>query len=90
MGGVMVLLFGTIASLGVKTMIDGKVDLMAPRNLVIASVILTCGIGGFTVKLGDHELAGVGLVSIVAIVLNLLLPRERREVTDEAAETPPL
>ncbi|WP_333583843.1 uracil-xanthine permease family protein, partial [Rivihabitans pingtungensis] len=45
MGGIMVLLFGTIASIGLKTLIEAKVDLMAPRNLVIVSVVLTAGIG---------------------------------------------
>lgn len=77
MGGIMVLLFGTIASVGLKTLIDAKVDLMAPRNLVIVSVVLTCGIGGLTLKLGDFSLAGVGLVSILAILLNLILPPAR-------------
>ncbi|GAA5785905.1 uracil permease [Chitiniphilus shinanonensis] len=77
MGGIMVLLFGTIASIGLKTLIDAKVDLMAPRNLVIVAVVLTCGIGGLTLKLGDFSLAGVGLVSVLAIVLNLILPADK-------------
>ena len=45
MGGIMVLLFGTIAGIGLKTLIEAKVDHMAPRNLVIVSVVLTAGIG---------------------------------------------
>ncbi len=73
MGGIMVLLFGTIASIGLKTIIDGKVDLSIPKNLVIVSVVLTCGIGGLTLKIGAFSLVGVGLVSILAIILNLLL-----------------
>lgn len=77
MGGIMVLLFGTIASIGLKTLIDAKVDLMKPKNLVIISVILTCGVGGLTLKLGALSLAGVGLVSILAIVLNLILPEKK-------------
>ncbi|WP_028455745.1 uracil-xanthine permease family protein [Chitinilyticum litopenaei] len=77
MGGIMVLLFGTIASIGLKTLIDARVDLMAPRNLVIVSVILTCGIGGLMFKAGNFSLAGVGLVSLLAIALNLLLPADR-------------
>ncbi|GGP24754.1 uracil-xanthine permease family protein [Silvimonas amylolytica] len=78
MGGIMVLLFGTIASIGLKTLIDAKVDLMSPRNLVIVAVILTCGIGGLTLKLGALNLAGVGLVSILAIILNLILPQDKQ------------
>ncbi|GGY27247.1 uracil-xanthine permease family protein [Paludibacterium paludis] len=75
MGGIMVLLFGTIASIGLKTLIEARVDLMEPRNLVIISVVLTAGIGGLEVKIGSFGLAGVGLCSILAIVLNLILPR---------------
>lgn len=76
MGGIMVLLFGTIAGIGLKTMLDAKVDLMEPRNLVIVAVVLTCGIGGLTLKFGAFALTGVGLVSLFAILLNLILPEK--------------
>lgn len=75
MGGIMVLLFGTIASIGLKTLIEAKVDLMAPRNLVIVSVVLTAGIGALELKFGSFSLVGVGLCSILAIILNLILPK---------------
>jgi len=75
MGGIMVLLFGTIASIGLKTLIESKVDLMAPRNLVIVSVVLTSGIGALELKFGSFSLVGVGLCSILAILLNLILPK---------------
>ena len=81
MGGIMVLLFGTIASIGLKTLIDAKVDLMEPRNLVIVSVVLTCGIGGLMIEVGDFSLAGVGLVSVLAMILNGVLPKTRKEST---------
>ncbi|AVY94263.1 uracil-xanthine permease family protein [Microvirgula aerodenitrificans] len=74
MGGIMVLLFGTIASIGLKTLIESKVDLMAPKNLVIVSVVLTCGIGALELKLGSFTLVGVGLCSVLAILLNWILP----------------
>ena len=74
MGGIMLLLFGTIASLGVKTLIDSKVDLMLPKNLVIVSSVLTTGIGGMVIKIGTLSFAGVGLCAILAIILNILLP----------------
>ena len=74
MGGVMLLLFGTIASLGLKTLIDAKVDLMRPKNLVIASSTLTVGLGGMVVKIGDVALAGVGLCALLAMILNAVLP----------------
>jgi uracil permease len=76
MGGIMVLLFGTIASLGLKTLIEAKVDLMQPRNLVIISVVLTAGIGALELKIGSFSLVGVGLCSVLAIILNLVLPSE--------------
>lgn len=74
MGGIMVLLFGTIASIGLKTLIESKVDLMEPRNLVIISVVLTAGIGALELKIGSFSLVGVGLCSVLAIALNLILP----------------
>lgn len=74
MGGIMILLFGTIASLGLKTLIDAKVDLMQPKNLVIVSSVLTTGVGGMIIKFGTLSFAGVGLCAILAILLNWILP----------------
>ncbi|MCS4534098.1 uracil-xanthine permease family protein [Neisseria montereyensis] len=76
MGGIMILLFGTIASLGLKTLIDAHVDLMKPKNLVIVSSVLTTGVGGMVIKFGSISFAGVGLCAILAIILNRLLPDE--------------
>ncbi|WP_066567057.1 uracil-xanthine permease family protein [Snodgrassella sp. CFCC 13594] len=81
MGGIMILLFGTIASLGLKTLIDAKVDLMVPKNLVIVSSVLTVGVGGMVVKFGTMAFAGVGLCALLAILLNLVLPN-RNPQTD--------
>ncbi|MBR6877422.1 MAG: uracil-xanthine permease [Neisseriaceae bacterium] len=74
MGGVMILLFGTIASLGLKTLIEAQVNLMCPKNLVIVSSVLTVGIGGMLIKLGTMAFSGVGLCALLAIVLNAILP----------------
>ncbi|WP_371807129.1 uracil-xanthine permease family protein [Snodgrassella communis] len=81
MGGIMLLLFGTIASLGLKTLIDARVDLMEPRNLVIVSSVLVVGVGGMVVKIGTMAFAGVGLCALLAIVLNLLLPSKSSSQT---------
>jgi len=76
MGGIMLLLFGSIASIGLKTVMEGKVDLGDPRNLCIISVVLVTGIGGLAVNFSDSfGLSGVSLCGILAILLNLLLPR---------------
>ena len=79
MGGIMILLFGTIASLGLKTLIDGQVDLMKPKNLVIVSSVLTVGVGGMVVKFGSMAFAGVGLCALLALLLNWMLPEKVRE-----------
>ena len=78
MGGILCLLFGSIAAVGLNTMIRHKVDLGEARNLVIVSVTLVFGIGGVLVGSGtgpdDFGLKGIALCAVVAIALNLLLP----------------
>ena len=74
MGGIMVLLFGSIAGIGLKTIIDGRVDLMNPRNLCIVSVTLVTGIGGLGVTIGGFSLQGISLCGVLAVALNLILP----------------
>ncbi|WP_163130794.1 uracil-xanthine permease family protein [Agarivorans sp. Alg241-V36] len=78
MGGIMCLLFGAIAAIGLNTLINKQVDLSIPRNLVIVSVTLVFGIGGMAVGVGEFTLKGVGLCGIVAIILNLVLPQEEK------------
>ncbi|WP_044873521.1 uracil-xanthine permease family protein [Pseudomonas sp. LFM046] len=78
MGGILCLLFGSIAAVGLNTMIRHQVDLAEARNLVIVSVTLVFGIGGMLVGTGtgqdDFGLKGIALCAIVAIALNLILP----------------
>ncbi len=76
MGGIMMLLFGSIAGIGLKTIMDGRVDLASPRNLCIVSVTLVTGIGGLGVTIGSFALQGISLCGVLAVVLNLVLPRE--------------
>ena len=75
LGGIMMLLFGLIASVGIKTLVDSKIDFHDIRNQVIASIILTVGIGGAIVNIDDFSLGGIGLASVVGVVLNLILPK---------------
>ena len=77
LGGIMMLLFGLIASVGIKTLIDSRTDLHDIRNQVIVSLILTVGIGGAMVNIGDFSLGGIGLASVVGVVLNLILPKAK-------------
>jgi len=79
MGGIMVLLFGAIAVIGINTLVRAGTDLMHPRNLTIVAVILVFGIGGMNFDLAVVKLGGIGLAGIVGVLLNLLLPgREQR------------
>ncbi len=84
LGGIMLLLFGMIASIGIKTLVDSKTDMSKTRNQVIVSVVLTVGIGGAIISWGNFSLAGIGLASVVGILLNLLLPGESKKVAVEA------
>lgn len=74
MGGIMVLLFGSIAGIGLKTILDARVDLMNPRNLCIVSVTLVTGIGGLSLNIGGFALQGISLCGVLAVLLNLILP----------------
>ena len=76
MGGIMILLFGSIATVGLNTLIQNNVDLHKSRNLVIVGITLVFGIGGMAFGIGDFSLQGVSLCGIVAILLNLVLPEE--------------
>lgn len=79
MGGIMILLFGSIAAIGLKTLIGARTDLDQPRNLIIVSTVLVLGIGAFSVNIGSFVLQGVSLCGVVAIVLNLILPKARQD-----------
>jgi len=74
MGGILCLLFGSIAVVGLNTLIRHQVDLSEARNLIIVSVTLVFGIGGMVIGNGDFALSGISLCAICALVLNLLLP----------------
>jgi uracil permease len=82
MGGVSILLFGIIASSGLRMLVDSKIDFADKRNLVISSVILVIGIGGAVVKVSDSlQIQGMALAAICGVLLNLILPG--REVVNE-------
>lgn len=74
MGGVSILLFGIIASSGLRMLVDSKVDFGDKRNLVISSVILVIGIGGAHIDIGSLQIQGMALAAIIGVVLNLILP----------------
>lgn len=74
MGGILCLLFGSIAVVGLSTLIRHQVDLAEARNLIIVSVTLVFGIGGMAFGYGEFALSGISLCAIIALLLNLVLP----------------
>ena len=83
LGGIMLLLFGTIASVGIQNLIQHKVNLNHTRNTIIISVTLTIGIGGAILTYGNFAMSGIGLSAIVGVLLNLVLPHPKEEETEE-------
>jgi uracil permease len=76
LGGMTIILYGLIASNGVKVLIKAKTDLSNMRNLIIVSSMLVIGLGGAVININEAtELAGMSLAALVGIVLNLLLPK---------------
>ena len=82
MGGILILLFGSIAGVGMNILIKAQVDMSEQRNLVITSTTLVFGIGGMAIGNADFSLQGVSLCGLVAIVLNLVLPNKNKQVND--------
>ncbi|MGB5791724.1 uracil-xanthine permease family protein [Poseidonibacter sp.] len=75
MGGIMLLLFGIIATLGISTLIKSNTDFTCPRNMIIVSMILVFSIGGMTFNFGGVPFSGIGLGALIGIFLNLVLPK---------------
>lgn len=68
-----------IASVGLRNLVEAKVNLSNNRNLIIVSVIFTLGVGGIVINFGGYSFAGVGPAAIIGILLNLLLPKDKEE-----------
>ena len=78
-GGISFILYGMISAVGIRNVVENKVDLTKSRNLVIAACILVCGLGfsdGLTFHVGGTAitLTSLALAAIVGIVLNAILP----------------
>ena len=79
LGGIMLLLFGTIASVGIQNLVHNKVNMNVTRNTIIISVTLTMGIGGAILSWGSFAISGIGLSALVGVLLNLMLPKAKEE-----------
>lgn len=97
MGGVSLLLFGLIASNGLRMMVSSRIDFSKARNLMLVSAILVVGVGmecsGIKIPLGDFELPGMAASALLGIILNLVLPKDTPQdgiyPADQVEETPP-
>ena len=82
-GGISILLFGMISSIGVKNMVDARVNLGNPKILIITAAMLVLGLGGATFELGAVKLSGLGLAAIFGILLNgILRPKDITSAND--------
>jgi uracil permease len=90
MGGVSLLLFGLIASSGLRLLVDSGIDYGHSRNLILSSVVLVVGIGmetgGFTIPLGNYTIPGMALATLLGVVLNLILPPEPEGVAIDSRD----
>ncbi len=85
-GGMTIILYGLIASNGVKVLVRARVDLSNMRNLIIMSTMLVIGLGGAMIPLNEAiSLEGMSLAATAGIVLNLVLPRNGEEKQDVKA-----
>ena len=78
LGGIMLLLFGSIASVGIQNLVSNKVDLNQTRSIIIVSVVMTLGIGGAILPMGSFSLSGIGLSALAGVILNLVIPQSKK------------
>lgn len=77
LGGIMILLFGIIASVGMESLIKNKVDMDNPRNMIIIALVLVPALGGMVLDFGFASFSQIGLGAIIGVVLNLVLPHKK-------------
>ena len=91
LGGISIVLFGMIASIGLRVLTDAGVDFTQSRNLIVAALILVFGLGvsglDSPIQIGDVSVSGLALAAVVGVVANLILPKAIDEPEyEEAAE----
>ncbi len=90
MGGISLLLFGLIAASGLRLLAESGIDFSHSRNLILASVVLTVGIGmeagGFAIPLGKYTVPGMALAALLGVILNLILPKESEGLAIESPD----
>jgi uracil permease len=76
-GAVSLVLYGMIAAAGLSLLVRNQVDFNIPRNLIIASIVLSLAIGGFVLQIGDFQLSSIACGTIAGIILNLVIPEKK-------------
>lgn len=72
-GGISILLFGMISSIGIRNMVEAKINFTNAKILMITSAMLVLGLGGAKFSFGHFQLEGLGLAAIVGVIMNLIL-----------------
>ncbi len=85
-GGISFLLFGVIASSGLRVLIDNQVDFDKKRNLMIGSSILVIGIGNAYLQLGQYQFSGLAIATVLGIAMNLILPQKSKSEIELEAQ----
>ncbi|MBI9009592.1 MAG: uracil permease [Tenericutes bacterium] len=78
MGGISIILYGFIASNGLRVLSESKVNMANLRNLIIVATMLVLGLGGSLLAIGNFQIYGMSLAAIVGIILNFILPKEKK------------
>ena len=87
MGGISILLFGVIAASGIRMLVESKVDYSKPINLTLTAIVLIVGISGAAVNIGDVQLKGMALATVVGMALSLLFHLlERFDLVNEQTD----
>jgi len=90
MGGISLLLFGLIASSGLRLLVKSGIDFSHSRNLILSSVVLVIGIGmdtgGFVIPVGKYTIPGMALATVLGIILNLILPKESEGLATDSPD----
>lgn len=91
LGGVTLVLYGLITLMGVKIWLDARVDFAEHRNLVVAgaSLIVATGLGIKGITIGPVNIAGIAFGTVLALVLNLIMPAPRTSAAGDAADESP-
>jgi uracil permease len=79
MGGILIILFGAIAVVGLNTLVKAGDDLLKPRSLTIVAIIVVSGVGGLSIGTADWALTGIGLAGVLGVIANLVLPSGKND-----------